>query len=104
MAVLAMIMIVARGHERRLRGAYSSQNTGLAQNKTKVIADYIHCAPAAGGRATREDSGCAPTSAAPLRRGPLIAHRETSVPRRREVSEALICREAGLGPLPPQAL
>lgn len=40
-AVLAMIMIVARGHERRLRGAYSSQNTWLAQNKNKVVADYF---------------------------------------------------------------
>ncbi len=44
-AIVALVLIVSRGHERRLRGAYSSQNTWLTQNKTTVVDKYF-AAPA----------------------------------------------------------
>jgi hypothetical protein len=55
--ILALILIVARGHERRLRGAYSSQNTWLAQNKEHVIKTYFTTTPSApAGRARTGES------------------------------------------------
>ena len=41
LAIVVLILIVSRGHERRLRGAYSSQNTWLTQNKTTVVDKYF---------------------------------------------------------------
>jgi hypothetical protein len=41
MALLALVLIVSRGHERRLRGAYSSQNTWLTQHKKEVLRNYF---------------------------------------------------------------
>ena len=38
---LAVILIASRGHERRLRGSYSSQNTWLVHHKDEVIADFF---------------------------------------------------------------
>jgi preprotein translocase subunit YajC len=38
---VALVLITARGHERRLRGAYSSQNTWLAQNKEMVLREFF---------------------------------------------------------------
>jgi hypothetical protein len=51
LAIVALILIVSRGHERRLRGAYSSQNTWLVQNKADVVSRYFtkaDVAPLAG--------------------------------------------------------
>lgn len=38
---VALVLIVGRGHERRLRGGYSSQNTWIEQNKEQVLRDYF---------------------------------------------------------------
>jgi hypothetical protein len=42
-ALLALILVVARGHEKRLRGAYATQNTWLKLNRSDMIIKYFEC-------------------------------------------------------------
>jgi hypothetical protein len=41
-ALIALVLIVARGHERRLRGSYSSQNSWLTENKAAMRKKYFN--------------------------------------------------------------
>lgn len=65
-AVVAQIMVCARGHEKRLRGAYATQNTWLELHKDMIIDAYFEApkpvdasgdAAAATARATGEVPG-----------------------------------------------
>lgn len=40
-AIAAMVMVCARGHEKRLRGAYATQNTWLTLHKEAVVERYF---------------------------------------------------------------
>jgi hypothetical protein len=39
--LVGLLLVTARGHERRLRGAYATQNTWLDMNKEQVIKEYF---------------------------------------------------------------
>jgi hypothetical protein len=38
--LVGLLLITARGHERRLRGAYSSQNSWLVSSKSRILQDH----------------------------------------------------------------
>lgn len=40
-AVLTLVLVAARGHEKRLKGAYATQNTWLTLNKDTVVEKYF---------------------------------------------------------------
>ncbi len=59
-AFAAMVLVCARGHERRLRGAYVTQNTWLVLHKSQIIASYF-TEPSAPMAADTQPTAPAPT-------------------------------------------
>lgn len=48
-AFLAIVLMSARGHEKKLRGSYMTQNTWLRLNKEKVLAEFFYADGTRGG-------------------------------------------------------
>jgi len=57
--IVGLVLITARGHERRLRGAYASQNSWLISNRTRILETNYGQAPAAvPAQATKSRGWC----------------------------------------------